>query len=572
MSTKSQRSIEDNQAILGVGATNQLERLAASLGGLHAVNPCFLPMVDIPCGGVLLALPVLLSCGLLSKVDQYFRLPKGYYSLQSIFLLLAFMALARIKTMEGLRYCAPGEWGKLLGIDRIPEVRTLREKLKLLSQDGAPEKWGSHLCQEWLAAEKETAGIFYIDGHVRVYHGSQTKLPKHYVTREKLYLRATVDYWVNAMGGQPFFFVNKAVDPGLIDVLENEIVPQLENLTFELPKEALSHRFTLVFDREGYSPALMQRMKEKKIACITYHKHAKEAWPVEEFSMQSIRSFAGNKIDVQLAERGTYLSKTLWVREIRRRSVDGHQTSILSTDYQSDFAIVAAEMGDRWCQENFFKYIRQHYNLDGLIDYALEPIPETTKLVNPEYRRLDSAVRQVRAKHARKLTEFASIHLESEIDPVEVENYEQKKAILLENIQQLQITLDETKEQRKKIERYTTLGQLPEEERFKRLAMPRKHLLDTIKMVAYRAETAMVNVLRTEMSRPDEGRCLLRSMYQTEADLLPDETNKTLTVQLHHSANHVSDDAIHVLCAELNETEMVFPGTELKLIYKLGSK
>ena len=164
-------------------------------------------MVDLPYGGVLLALPALLSCGLLSDVDQHFQLPKGYYSLQSIFLLLALMALTRVKTIEDLRYCAPGEWGKLIGLDRIQEVRTLREKLIALSHDGAPAKWSAHLCRQWMQADTESCGVFYIDGHVRVYHGAQTKLPRHHVSREKLCLRATVDYWINAMGGQPFFLL-----------------------------------------------------------------------------------------------------------------------------------------------------------------------------------------------------------------------------------------------------------------------------------------------------------------------------------------------------------------------------
>jgi hypothetical protein len=113
----------------------------------------------------------------------------------------------------------------------------------------------------------EACGVFYIDGHVRVYHGNQTKLPRHYVTREKLCLRATVDYWVNALGGEPFFFVNKAVDPGLIQVLEHEIIPRLEMDAPRLAdKAALEqdpslHKYTLIFDREGYSPDLLKRWR-----------------------------------------------------------------------------------------------------------------------------------------------------------------------------------------------------------------------------------------------------------------------------------------------------------------------
>jgi hypothetical protein len=531
----------------------------------------------VPFGGVLLALPALLVCGLLTDVDQYFQLPKGYYALDSIFLLLTCMALARIKTIENLRYCSPGEWGKLLGLDRIPEVRTLREKLKYLSENGQPEDWSAKLCMQWMNADTQLASIFYIDGHVRVYHGSQTALPKHYVAREKLCLRATIDYWINARDGQPFFFINKAVDPGLLQVLEHDIVPRLEQEVPSQPNDnqleadPYLHRFTLIFDREGYSPGFMKRMKEKHIACITYHKHPKENWPEKEFTSCSIRTIAGNVIEAKLAERGTLLSKRFWVREVRKLSENGHQTSILSTDYRSDLKAVAGEMADRWSQENFFKYMRQHYNLDKLADYSLEDIPDTTAVVNPEYRRLEGEIRRLAAQHSRQLAEFGAIHLEGHIEPENVENYQSKKAKLQEQIENLQQELQVTKQQRKNVERHISISQLPEAEKFSRLSTASKHLVDTIKMIAYRAETAMANSLREAMSRTDDARSLLRAVYQTEVDLLPDEKNKTLTVTLHHLANHSSDNAVLYLCNELNATNTIFPGTELQLIYKLGS-
>ena len=120
---------------MGMGCTRVLDRVAAALGSLEAAPVEFEAAQDVPWGGVLWALPALLSNGLLRHSRKYFHLPKGFYSVVNIFLLLAFMALARIKSAEGLRYCPPGEWGKLLGLDRIPEVRTLREKLGHLSKD-----------------------------------------------------------------------------------------------------------------------------------------------------------------------------------------------------------------------------------------------------------------------------------------------------------------------------------------------------------------------------------------------------------------------------------------------------
>jgi len=98
-----------------------------------------------------------------------------------------------------------------------------------------------------------------------------------------------------------------------------------------------------------------------------------------------------------------------------------------------------------------------------------------------------------------------------------------------------------------------------------------KHLIDTIKMIAYRAETAMANVLCESLSHPDETRSLLRALYATEADLLPDYNTRTLTVRLHHMANEYSNNAIRKLCDQLNATETLFPRTDLRLILKLGA-
>jgi hypothetical protein len=147
---------------MGVGAADVAGRLAASVGELDAVAPDFTPALDVPNGGLLCALPALLAVGLLDGVERHLQLPKGYYGLDSLLLLLAFMALARLESIESLRYCAPGEWGKLLGLDRVPEVRTLRRKIALLAQEDAPGQWSAALCERWMAAAPEQAGVLTI--------------------------------------------------------------------------------------------------------------------------------------------------------------------------------------------------------------------------------------------------------------------------------------------------------------------------------------------------------------------------------------------------------------------------
>lgn len=563
---------------MGYATTRSLERVAAAMGALESAPVQFEAAQDVCNGGVLLALPALLATGLLRFTQQFYALPKGFYGIDSIFLLLALMALARIPSIEQLRYAAPGEWGNLLGLDRVPEVKTLRSKLELLCREaGRAVLWHTALAREWMAGVASSELVFYADGHVRVYHGDLTPLPRHYVARERLCMRATTDYWIHAMDGQPFFYVNKEVDPGLIATLRNDLVPFLERhapLSPELQKRLednpRQHRFTLVFDREAYSPELFAEMQAKRIAVVTYHKYPGEDWPAEEFSERTVE-LGGGVVRMKLAERGTRLSNGLWVRQVRKLSAGGKQTAILSTDYEADYTRLAASMFARWSQENFFKYMREHYGLDRLVEYGTEAVPDSVRVVNPAWRQLDSQVRTLTGKRQGLLVQFAAQGLQGELSESEVTRYQQKKAQLQEEIEHLGKQLDQIKLQRKQTAHHVTVGELPQAERFSRLLPERKHFLDTIKLISYRAETSMASLLRESMSREDDTRALLRQIYTTEADLLPDADNKTLTVRLHHLTQAAHDQALLRLCDELNATETIFPGTDLRLIYKLGS-
>lgn len=578
VSTKSDRSDADSAANMGYATTRPLERVAAALGALEAAPIQFEPAVDVPNGGVLLALPALLANGLLDHTRDLYAVPKGFYGMESIFVLLALMALARIKSIEQLRYVAPGEWGKLLGLDRIPEVRTLREKLTTLCKEpGRAARWNTQLAVDWMTADPDSVGVFYVDGHVRVYHGSLTQLPRHYVARQRLCLRSTTEFWINALDGRPFFVVTKEVDPGLLSVLRSELVPWLERNVpanagqAERDNDSVGHRFTLVFDREGYSPTFFREMKEKQIAVLTYHKYPGEDWDQQEFVEREVSLVSGEVVSMRLAERGTQLPGKLWMREVRKLTASGHQTAILSTDYHTDLTSLAASMFARWCQENFFKYMREHFNLDRLVEYGTEAVPDTIRVVNPAWRKLDGQIRSKSGQLHRQLAVFGELGLEGELTDAGVQSYQKRQGELQENIAHLRQEIDQLKEKRKQTPHHITVGELPMEDRFDRLRTEKKRFVDTIKLLAYRAETNMAYLLRQNMSRTDDARSLLRQVYETEVDLHPDLVAKTLTVNLHHLAQAAHDGAISHLCEDLNATETIFPGTDLKLVYKLGS-
>jgi len=581
---KSQRGFQDAAAAdgLGMACTRVLERVSAAIGLLPGGAPTrYEACRDVTFGGVLCALPALEQNGLFRHLDRCFLLLGGYYTTLQIFSLLGFMALCRIKTVEQLQYHPPGELGKLLGLDRVPEVRCLRNKLTTLSAGQAPEIWAAQLSQDWMQADPDLAGALYVDGHVRLYHGKLTKLPRRYVSRQRLCLRGTTDYWVNDGLGQPFFVVERPLDQGMLEAIKSDIVPRLledvpgQPSQQELDDDPHRHRFVLLFDREGYSPAFFKQMwLEHRIACTTYHKFPKDDWPEAEFHQTEVVLATGERLTMKLAERGSRIGsradERVWVREVRKLTESGHQTSLITTAFGDESHQDAGRLFSRWSQENFFQYAMKHYGIDLLSEYGTDGFPAPKReVVNPARRELDTRRRSLTGRLTRKRAEYAAQTMHPEADPKKISDWEQRQAELVEAIEHLEHELSEVKQRQSETPSHIPWEELPADSQFEQLAPSRKRLLDTVKMIAYRAETAMVGIVRESLCRADDGRSLIQDLFRQDADLLLDEANERLEVRVHPLSNPRWNRAIADLLEHLNAAEMTCPGTKLRLAYSL---
>jgi hypothetical protein len=581
---KSTRSVQDAAAAEGLGTacTRVDERTLAAVGLLDGATVHFEQYRDVPLGGVLCALPALLANGLLEGADRLLNRLHGYYMAVPVLILLGFMALCRIKTVEQLRKEAPGEFGKLLGLDRIPEVRCLRRKFSELAADGAAERWAAHLGRQWMEqADENSIGTLYVDGHVRVYHGSQTALPRRYVSRQRLCLRGTTDYWVNDGLGVPFFAVEKPVDHGLIEVLRNDIVPRLlqdiprQPSGQELAEDPCRCRFVLVFDREGYSPAFFGEMWRKhRIGCITYHKHPRGPWPEEWFRTESFRMPDGETVSMPLAEMGSVVGSgtdAMWMREVRKLTDSGHQVSLISTAFDVDHRVLAARLFTRWCQENFLRYMMQHFALDLLGEYNTGPLPDTERVINPQWRELNKQRNSLQGKLTRRNAQFAELmrHPESENDTKRFREWMRRKAELLEEIEHFEEDIRQIKSALAGTPRHLQWSELPEEHRFKRLAPTRRKLLDTVRIIAYRAETAMVPLITDRTLDSSAARTVLQGLFKTPADIICEPGKGRLRIRLHRASTPAVDRRIERLCRHLNETRTRYPGTDLIMAYEM---
>jgi hypothetical protein len=579
--------------------------------------PAFENNIDVPNAGVLLALPCLLEAGLLLHNHLFDQFEEGYYSLPSIQLSLVLCFLLRLESIEKISKESPGELGKIIGLDRIPEARTLRSKIKEISSIGQCPSWLEHLSRQWMHMDEELAGVLYIDGHEKVYFGKQS-LPKRYITRLRLAMRGSTDYWVCNHMGQPFFSINTTVHGSMIQTIKEEIIPRLESDVPNQPtpemldNDNFLHRFMIVYDRECYSHDFIIENWEKRIACCTYNKNVRDSWPLGEFKEYEIETQDGEKETILLAERAVLLKskeiekleepfpvvhfeetqegrfvrigkkrtrpkKQLWVREVRKLRKNGQQTSILTSNYKLNIVLIGLYMFARWCQENFFKYMIKNFGFDMLISFFNEKMDDTKLLINPQWRELDKKVRskQTKLQHLQsKFGEYTYKHELSEKNQNDEkwEKHNKEKAEIIEQISIEKNQLDTLKEQRAGIERKIPFAQLADEEKFDVIYNERKQYVDTLKLIAYRAETGLVNSIIPYMSKPKTARSLIVQFFRSAADFEVNSQKKCLIVKIHNQPRHTDNKILENLCQILNDTETIFPQTDLKIVYGLVSK
>ena len=343
--------------------------------------------------------------GLMGYKQHYQQIENVYYDLGTTILFLSFMYLCRVHNPEQLRYISPGEFGKLLGLYRIPEARFLRARLKQIVQQNKSEQWGMSQASELARAEGTT--IYYIDGHAKVYCGDQANLGKKHISRLKLYMPDIMEFWVNNHQWMPYFVVTGEVNEKLGEMLSGQIIPRLKDQVAlvvgkqELKKDPELPRFTMTFDREEYSPKTFKGYWEQdRVAVLTYNKNVKDKWPENEFSRYPIE-VDGNEVIMELAEREIEL-EGLKIREGRKKSEGSHQTSILTNNRKLSITWIAIYMFSRWCQENFFKYLRHEYDIDTMMYYLVKQINDGVMVVNPIYSKLSQTIKKTREKISRR--------------------------------------------------------------------------------------------------------------------------------------------------------------------------
>jgi transposase len=537
------------------------DRQLAYLGLLDDAAPLFREGSSVPGVGVLFALPCLVESGLFRISRKlYGEIGPAFYGLRTTVLTLLFMALLRIKRPEHLKERDPAAFGRLLGLDRAPEVKTLRRRLTRLAAHHCAELLGAELARLRVDQRGHLMGFLYVDGHVRAYHGQRAISSKAYVARRHLAMSASTDYWINDQSGEPLLVITGEVNAALTKAL-----PRLLREVRDVVGE---RRVTIVFDRGGWSPKLFGTMIKDGFDLLTYRKGRSRRINERRF-IRRRAELDGRSVDYLLHDQpACFLKGKLRLRQVTRLCDDGHQTQVITSRWDLRDIEVAYRMFERWRQENFFKYMREEFLLDALIDYQIEPEEPTRTIPNPERRALETEVRAARADLAK---------LEREYGAAAADNAEQHRPTMRgfkiahgrlgKQLRTARARVAQLFKQRRDVPKRVEVRDLNERAVVK-LATERKHLTDIIKMVAYQAESDLLALLRPHYARVDqEGRTLLHELFATAGDIRVCDTELHITLAPLSSPHRTH--AAQALCEILNQTETNFPGSQLLIRFAM---
>jgi len=540
-----------------------LDRLFARLGLVMDAEPVFIPGQRVPRAGVLLAVPALVHSGIFEVAEEvYGHIGPAFYGLRTTMLALLLLALLRLKRPEALKEHAPADLGRMLGLDRAPEVKTLRRKLGRLAGLGHAEVFGRKLAQRRVARRGRAVGFLYVDGHVRVYHG-QRRIGKAHVTRLRLSLPATTDFWVNDKTGEPVFVLTAEVTPHLVAMLP-KILARVRRLV------GRHRRVTVIFDRGGWSPKLFARLLRAGFDILTYRKGRCPKTPRSKFQVHTKR-LEGRRVSYALHDRHIrLLNGRLRLRQITRLGTEGHQTPIVTSRFDLPAVELAYRMFERWRQENFFKYLKEEYALDALADYETEAEDPARSVPNPERRALEKKLARARAE----LRKLQALYGEAAIGNPEgkrptVRGFKIAHGKLGRRIREIAARMEALAARRDHVAQRIAVREVTGEP-VVRLSRERKHLTNCIKMVAFQAESDLLALLRPAYARADqEGRTLVTTALQSAADI--EVGRHELRVILAPLSSPHRTRAIATLCEALNRMEACFPGTQLRMRFGVAS-
>ncbi len=551
------------------------DRLRATAGQIQDAQPLFSNTEHVENAGAFMAIVMLSQDACLRTAMHVFdEYRAAFYGLRTMIVTWVLMALLRIKRTEHIRHKEVTSLGLILGLDRAPEVKTIRRKFHLMIEQGQAVEWMNLLAKERVEQHDGPVNVLQVDGHLVVYYGSE-KLGNVYSARLQRVVKGQTENWVHLpMGGGALFMVTSPFNEGLTGILE-EVIRQ----SCELCGESKIH---FIFDRGGYSIELFKRIIDAGHDITTYRKgksddidlslFKKEAFTIGERTYQYAPYEQAVELKIYEKKknkkgkvRSVLTKDTLSMREIRIVRQDDRQTVILTSCSSKKLAAetVASYLFDRTGnQENYFKYMREEFMLDAKTVYKLEEITdEELSHPNPAYVKLEKKLSKLNRKKEKLLAKYAAELIDCDLGKIEKMLAKKGKKSEAKEIRTLINKIDELKKQRET----TPCREKLSEANYKKLNEQARTLQYGLIMSAYSLESKLYDMLKGHYKNRDkDGRKLIVGALKTSGSIHLEPSK--LIIRLAPQSTPARTRAINQVLVQLNQMKAIYPGSN-RMIY-----
>ena len=550
------------------------ERALARFGLIPAAPPVFTPCARAPLAGLLLALPALAATGLLQTAHAvYGGLPNGFYSLDAMLCESVFRALLGQARAEGAARIDPPALGRVLGLDRAPEVKTIRRKIVLLAEAGKAGDWIAAMARRHVQASPEQAAVCYVDGHVRAYQGTR-RIAKTHVPRLKFPAPATVETWVADAAGDPLLVVMAEPAASLAGELRR-LIPELRDMVGD------DRRVLVGFDRGGWSPTLFADLDAAGFDTLTWRKGVTadidehqfvEHTHTDEHGRTHTWRLADTEVELDIAE-GPRAGEVFAMRQISLfNTARTRQMHILTTRARPAAAEIRYRMGSRWRQENHYRYARIHFDLDSHDTYRASDDDPTRMVPNPAkkpaYQQVEKARRALHSAENASDTALLDAHSPQPGTSVVLTN--EMINTINADVHTAEKALDTALAAHRALPARVPLAEVN----------PGQQVLDTetklihhaIRIAAFNTAQSLARAIVTGTGytrADDEAHTLIRTALTGSGDIIPERDTLHIRLDPLSAPRHTA--AIDELCHALNDTNTVYPGTDLTLRYSIKS-
>ena len=356
-------------------------------------------------------------------------------TVERVMLTLFFIHALRLKSIEQTKHLLAAHFGPLV-LGAFCRLQSLRYAIDDISEqphfDKAITQHYQNICERTELGDD----IYYTDGHFSCYYGKYA-IPKGYDARRKQAARGrNTLYLHNSLGHNILSFESPTNTTLSVDI--ETLIGEMKTAFGEVKGK------NLFFDRGGFSAACFKKITKAEMYFTTYLKYRKKQAEIDECLFE----------EVEINIHGTVVKNRLYETEIVRKAYgklrtiifigkQGKQIPVITTNLTLSAVEIVARLQKRWVEENGFKYMDEHFNIDLLTTYETEEAPDKImSRANPDRKAANKAIAEKKAA-LNALKEDYATKLEDvkDKDELTIATFEEKEQVLRWQIKNIELEL-----------------------------------------------------------------------------------------------------------------------------------